>query len=104
MVSLTINTVIILAISLMVMVAVLSMFFPNLFSMKSVQYQSAFDRGCKIYAEGTDAPENIILEDVTGDGEPDSLLAVCRLQFANPDMTSGECAARCQDMYPTSRR
>lgn len=99
-ISLPINSVIIIALAILVLALLGYMFITGTNPFVSVGYESALNNGCKIFLESNQSVEDIMVGDIDGDGNPDNLLTACQLYYSNETMEPGECEQRCRDRFP----
>ncbi|MGC9310918.1 MAG: hypothetical protein ACP5E4_04330 [Candidatus Aenigmatarchaeota archaeon] len=99
-VEMTVNTVIIIVLSLLAL-AVLTIFLLRGYgSSDAAFYESAVMQGCKEYVlnpEGDVA--TIDIGDVNNDGTPDTLLSACRAYLGKPSLPVEECEDLCRSRY-----
>ncbi|RLJ02521.1 MAG: hypothetical protein DRP10_00850, partial [Candidatus Aenigmatarchaeota archaeon] len=102
-VSLPVNSVIIIALAILVLVSLGYMFITgtNPFP-QTVNPESAFITGCNKYFQTGNSPENIPVGDINNDGKSDNLLAACRLYFSNESMDADGCLQKCRERFPFS--
>ena len=99
-ISLTIHSVIIIVLAILVLAIIGFFFITGTDPLRAMKYQSAFDRGCKIHLETGRSADSILLDDLDGDGKPNTLLDACRLYFANNDLTPENCSQKCKQKFP----
>lgn len=100
-ISLSINTIIIVAIAILVLVFLGYTFligsFPPFYGMRLEQ---SFNSGCEKYIKTGTSPENIFVGDINSDGSNDNLLTACRMYYGIDDMNLTECENRCKQKFP----
>jgi len=99
-ISLTIHSVIIIVLAILVLVIIAFFFITGTDPLRAMKYQSAFDRGCKIHLETGRSADSILLDDLDGDGKPNTLLDACRLYFADSNLTPENCSQKCKQKFP----
>jgi len=99
-ISLTIHSVIIIVLAILVLAIIGFFFITGTDPLRAMKYQSAFDRGCKIHLETGRSADSILLDDLDGDGKPNTLLDACRLYFADSNLTPENCSQKCKQKFP----
>jgi len=98
-VSLTIHTAIIIVLAILVLAIIAFFFITGTNPLTAMKYQSAFDRGCKIHLETGKKVDSILVDDLDGDGKPNTLLEACRLYFADSTLTPENCSEKCKQKF-----
>lgn len=96
------NTIIAIALGLLVMALVSVYFIRSFDSGDDILYENALNMGCKDYAlNPTGDTSKVTVGDVDNDGEVDSLLEACQLYSKNPALDSNGCVKLCQARFPS---
>lgn len=101
-INLSVNTVIVIALAILVLVLLSYLFITGTRPLVSAKYENALNRGCKIYLQTNQSTDSIMIGDINGDANPDSLLTACRLYYLNKTMGAEECGKRCRERFPFS--
>lgn len=98
-IELPVNSVIIIALAVMVLLMLAVFFMGGTTSLGSANLGTEWTQSCGIlkstYNCNADSLLSIRTEDVTGDGVEDSLLDVCKLYFNKPEATKYFCRNKC---------
>ena len=97
-ISLPVNAVIIIALAVMVLLLIAAFFGGGAGQMGAATIESAWAQGCQALKSencNASAVENIMVGDITGDNEPDSLLVACRIKFKKDDASIYWCRNQC---------
>jgi len=99
-VELTINTVIIIALGVLVLVLT-AVWLVNIFKpINEASVDSALMEGCKQYGLNGGEPESIMVGDIDRNGQPDSLLYACKLSEKKMDLETPRCKEICSKRFP----
>ncbi len=99
-ISLPVNSVIIIALAILVLVLLAYMFITGTNPFVSVGYESAVDNGCKTYLQSDQSVKSIMVGDINNDGNQDNLLTACRSYYSNESMEAEGCEQKCRDRFP----
>ncbi len=93
-----VNTVIIVALAIMVLLMLAMFFFGGTRQMSATSLESAWSQGCSILKSHNceaDKVEGIMVADITGDGIKDSLLLICRAKYQDDTVSEYWCRNKC---------
>ncbi|RLJ02267.1 MAG: hypothetical protein DRP10_01845 [Candidatus Aenigmatarchaeota archaeon] len=99
-ISLPVNSVIIIALAVMVLLMLAAFFGIGSSPITSSNVENAWNKGCATLKDAYDCnPDKVSTIntgiDIDGDKVPDSLLKVCREKFNDPDVTVYWCRNKC---------
>lgn len=99
-VELTTNTIIIIALGLLVLILTVVWLGRAYLPLGDATVDAALMDGCKQYGLTKTEPEAITIGDINKDGSIDTLLFACQLSAKKMDMGDTECKKICSQRFP----